>query len=71
MDVKTRMERTIEGDPLPPVTAVNVYDEKYFAEAGVEHQAGRNVTAVSIAEALQQAFADPADREQFQVRWSV
>ena len=63
------MDRTIEGDPLPPVTAVSAYEEQYFVEAAVEHGAGRGVTAGRIAEDLQRAFADPADLRQFQVRY--
>jgi hypothetical protein len=39
-EVTNRLTQTIEGDPLPPVTAVSIYDDAYFSEAAVETRRG-------------------------------
>ncbi|KAF8486516.1 transcriptional repressor TCF25-domain-containing protein [Gautieria morchelliformis] len=39
-EVTNRLTQTIEGDPLPPVTAVSVYDDAYFSEAVDETRRG-------------------------------
>jgi len=69
-EVKERITQTIEGDPLPPVTSVSGYGEAYFAEAGMEGRRGTGVvrSAARVAEELQRAVQNPAERGQFQVR---
>jgi hypothetical protein len=69
-EVKERLTRTIEGDPLPPATAVSGYGDAYFAEAGVEGRrssVGRSM-GDPMGDQLRRLVPNPVDREQFQVR---
>jgi len=59
------MENTIEGDPLPPMTAVSVYNDAYFH--GVSEESGRGGTRSGgrgIGEQIQRLFGNA---EQLQV----
>jgi Transcriptional repressor TCF25 len=50
-EVTTRLTRTIEGDPLPPVTAVSIYEGAYFSDAAHVNRRGgtRNVIGNRVA----------------------
>lgn len=35
--VKARLEGAIEGDPLPPLTAITIYDDSYFLNVAIDN----------------------------------
>ncbi|KIJ38688.1 hypothetical protein M422DRAFT_75928 [Sphaerobolus stellatus SS14] len=53
---KERMEGNIEGDPLPPVTALSIYNDKYLG-VSLEGRSGRNA-AQRAGERLQRLLGD-------------
>lgn len=61
--VKSRLE-TIEGDPLPPITAVTRYDDDYFLNVVKDSNDGiaRNQLDVAIA-GLQRILRTPAQAQ--------
>lgn len=50
-ELTTRLTHTIEGDPLPPLTAVSTYEGSYFTDAAHVNRRGgaRNVTGNRMA----------------------
>lgn len=65
--IKSRMQGTIEGDPLPPTSFVTAYNDAYFVESSVDSRIdgdsriGGNLREF-IIHGLQRAFADNTEQ---------
>ncbi|KAF8582034.1 DUF654-domain-containing protein [Ramaria rubella] len=67
-EAKTRLTLNIEGDPLPPVTAVSKYDDAYFLGVVAVSPGGVGSGRDAMAQRLRRAFPEgfEIDRAQLQ-----